>query len=593
MNGSFSASRLPDIFPIIRWIRSYNLEFFVRDIIATAIVFALMVPQALAYAMSAGLPPETGLYACMLPAFIYAMLGSSMMLSVGPTALIALMTSTAAHHVAIPGSPEYLGVAIVLALLTGIFLFIMGVLRLGFLTNFLSRPVISGFMTGCALLIAAKQVKHLLGIAGDGETMPEIISKLAPHFSEINPATTALTVGILAATILFDLYFKKFFLLLGVKEKPASLLARTAPMFVVAGSILAVYAFDLNVHSVKLVGALPPGLPAFTMPELNLTLWSQVAGSAFLIALLGFVESVSIAQAYAARRKERVNPNQELVALGLTSIASSFSGGCPVTGSFSRSAVNFHAGAATPLVGPYKAIGIAIVVCFFTPILSLLPMAVLAVIIIRAVIPLIDFKALGRAWIYSKREFFAILVTVSVTLIFGVEPGLLTGVAFSLLSQLYLTSKPDFAVVGLVPGTQHFREETVSGVVTSKSVIFLRIDEGLYFANAGFLEDLIYSLVSEKPDVKHFVLMCSAVNQIDMSALDSLETINQRLNAIGITLHLSEVKEPIMRRLKRTAFLQTLSGRVFETQYAALKHLDPQTIERAEGLRGGTGPSFF
>jgi SulP family sulfate permease len=584
---------LARFFPILGWIRHYNSKAFVNDIIATAIVFVMLVPQALAYAMAAGLPPVTGLYACLLPAFIYAALGSSMMLSVGPTALIALITSSAASHVAQPGSPEYLAAAIILAFLTGIFLMIMGALRLGFLTNLLSRSVVSGFMTGCALLIASKQIKYLIGVPGGGDSWPDIAASLAKNFGHFNPYTAALSVGIFLFVLFLHFYLRGFLLSLRLREQWANLLARMAPMIVILASAFAVAVFGLGKQGVELVGNIPQGLPNLTLPAFDLKLWLSLSGSAFLIALLGFVESISIAQAYAAKRKESVDPNQELLALGASSLASSLTGGCPVTGSFSRSAVNFHAGAETPLVGPYKAIGIAIVTCFFTPLLSQLPMAVLAIIIIMAVVPLTDFKAIRRAWVYSKREFTALMATIAATLILGVEPGLTVGVVLSILIHLHATSRPYFAVVGLVPGTQYFRDAKQADVVTGKDVVSVRVDESLYFANARFLEDMVYTLIAEHPQAKHLVLMCASVNHIDISALESLSTINQRLKDIGVSLHLSEVKEPIMDRLKRTRFLDNLTGQVFDSQYAALKHLDYATVKHAEGLAQGLGPAFF
>lgn len=585
----FQMSLLP------QWLSGYSKATFTNDLLATLIVMVLLIPQSLGYAMVAGLPPQAGLYASIVPPLIYAFLGTSRTLAIGPAAILALMTGAAAGTTAMPGTPEYLTVALILSLISGCVLIVLGLLRLGFVTNFLSHSVISGFMTSSALIIAASQVKHLLGIKADGFNLPEIMLGLFKHISETNIPSVIMGAGCLAALYVARRYLKPFLLACKITPRNADLMARAAPVLVVilATSITAL--FQLENTGIRVVGAIPKGLPALTLPSLDIGLWSKVLGAGFLIALVSYVESISIAQTFAARRRLRINPDQELIALGGANLAAGLSGGFPVTGSFSRSVINFDAGAETQVAGILSALGIVLVVLFFSPLLYHLPQATLAATIIVAVLPLADFKILKRAWRYARRDFVAILSTIIVTLGYGVEGGLMTGVLVSILLHLYFTSRPHFAVVGLVPGTHHFRNVERHKVLASERVVSLRIDESLYFADARFLEDTVYQLLLDRPQTEHIILMCMAVNLIDLSALESLEAINARLRDAGVKLHLSHVKGPVMDRLKRTHFLEELSGHIFLSHYEAIEALDPAVIaqsvavgldRQAQGLAG-------
>jgi SulP family sulfate permease len=325
---------------------------------------------------------------------------------------------------------------------------------------------------------------------------------------------------------------------------------------------------------VKIVGDVPRGLPPLTLPVFSGEVWSQLFGAAVLISIIGFVESVSVAQTLAAKRRQRIVPDQELIGLGASNIAAAISGGYPVTGGFARSVVNFDAGAETPAAGAFTAIGIAFAALFLTPLLYFLPIATLAATIIVAVLSLVDFSILRGTWAYSKADFTAVLATIMLTLGFGVETGVSAGVILSIGLHLYKTSRPHIAEVGLVPGTEHFRNIKRHEVLTSPHVVTIRVDESLYFANARFLEDYIYDRVADCDEIKHIILMCPAVNEIDHSALESLEAINLRLKDVGISLHLSEVKGPVMDRLQKSHFLQALTGQVFLSQFAAIKALE-------------------
>ncbi|WBQ11761.1 sulfate permease [Hyphomonadaceae bacterium BL14] len=573
--------RLSRYLPILDWGRRYKGETLASDLTAAVIVTIMLIPQSLAYALLAGLPPEAGLYASIAPLIAYAIFGTSRALAVGPVAVVSLMTAAAVGQIADTGTIGYATAAVTLAFLSGVILLLMGVFRLGFLANFLSHPVISGFITASGVIIAASQLRHILGVPGGGHTLVEIVSSLTGSVMQTNPYTLAVGTAALGFLLFVRSGLKPLLMAMRVPEKAAGIVTKIGPVIAVAASIGAVLVFDLGARGVAVVGEVPQGLPPFTLPSFELELVQLLLASAMLISVIGFVESVSVAQTLAAKKRERIDPDQELVALGASNVSASLSGGFPVTGGFARSVVNFDAGAATPAAGAFTAAGILLAAAFLTPLIFHLPIAVLAATIIVAVLSLVDFGALGRAFRYSKADFAAMAATIAVTLVMGVEAGVSVGVILSLVLFLYRTSRPHAAVVGQVPGGEHFRNIERHAVITSPLVVTLRVDESLYFANARYLEDRVYQLVAENPDARHIILMCPAVNFIDMSALESLEAINTRLASTDIKLHLSEVKGPVMDRLKRSHFLEALSGQVFLSQYEAFAALDPETAKRA------------
>jgi SulP family sulfate permease len=580
-----SKAKLRGYLPILEWGKTYSRETLISDGMAALIVTIMLIPQSLAYALLAGLPPEMGLYASILPLVFYAIFGTSRALAVGPVAVVSLMTAAALGDMGLSSAAEYAVAAGTLAFVSGVVLLAMGVFRLGFLANFLSHPVIAGFITASGVLIAASQLKHILGISASGSTLPELILSLFEHLGEINFPT--LLIGISATGFLFWVRkgLKPLLISAGLKPRMAELLAKAGPVAAVAVTAFLAWALGLDKAGVKIVGAVPMGLPPLTAPSLSPALWEQLIGPAILISIIGFVESVSVAQTLAAKRRQRIQPDQELIGLGASNIASAMSGGYPVTGGFARSVVNFDAGAQTPAAGAYTAIGIALAAAFLTPALFFLPKATLAATIIVAVLSLVDFSILKRTWDYNRADFAAVTATILLTLWFGVEMGVSAGVGLSIVLHLYKTSRPHVAEVGLVPGTEHFRNIHRHKVQTLPHVVVIRVDESLYFANARFLEDYIYDRIARDSEVRDVVLMCPAVNEIDTSALESLEAINARLKDLGIRLHLSEVKGPVMDRLERTHFLQELGGQVFLSQYEATQTLgmaDPTPVEAVE-----------
>ncbi len=559
--------------PILEWGRSYNAATFTSDLNAAVIVTIMLIPQSLAYAMLAGLPPEIGLYASILPLVAYALFGTSRTLAVGPVAVVSLMTLTAAGRVAEPGTQAFIEAAIALATLSGGILLLMGLLRLGFIANLLSHPVISGFITASGLLIAIGQLKSILGVSASGETLLLLALSLVQHLPDVHLPTLA--VGLPALAFLFWVRkgLKPLLMQLGLPNRPAELIARAGPIMAVAASTAAVVAFDLDAAGVRVVGAVPQSLPPLGLPGFDAEQWQSLLIPALLISTIGFVESVSVAQTLAAKRRQRIQPDQELIGLGAANLASAASGAYPVTGGFARSVVNFDAGAETPAAGAFTAVGISLAALFLTPFLARLPVATLAATIIVAVLTLVDLKTPVRVWRYSRADFSAMAATILLTLTVSVEAGVTAGVVLSLALFLWRASRPHVAVVGQVPGTEHFRNILRHQVITYPNILTLRIDDSLTYLNMRWVEEFLIEELAEHPELEHVVLMCSAVNAIDASALESLEAINQRLVDGGIQLHLSEVKGPVMDRLQDTHFLQALSGRVFLSQHQAVEAL--------------------
>jgi SulP family sulfate permease len=566
--------------PILDWGAAYSRRTLGNDLVAALIVTIMLIPQSLAYALLAGLPAEFGLYASIAPLVLYGIFGTSRALAVGPVAVVSLMTAAAAGEVAAQGTPEYAGAALALAALSGLMLTAMGLLRLGFIANFLSHPVISGFITASGILIATSQLRHLLGVNAGGHTLPEMLSGLVGAIDATNFVTLA--IGLAATGFLFWARkgLKPFLLARGAGARLADILTRAGPVAAVAVTTLAVWGLGLGEAGVRTVGTVPPGLPPLVLPAFDSALWAGLALPALLISVVGFVESVSVAQTLAAKRRQRIEPDQELIGLGAANLGAAVTGGFPVTGGFARSVVNFDAGAETPAAGLFTAAGITLATLLLTPLLYHLPVATLAATIIVAVLSLVDLGSLRRTWRYSRADFAAQAATIVLTLVVGVEAGIVAGVGLSVLLWFWRASRPHSAIVGQVPGTEHFRNVERHEVVTAPEVAMLRIDESLTFANARFLEDRVLGLASGDRRVRHVILMCPAVNFIDISALEALEALNHRLGDMGVKLHLSEVKGPVMDRLGRAHFLEALTGRVHLTQYDAFHTLAPVLAER-------------
>jgi SulP family sulfate permease len=566
--------------PILTWLPGYSRNDLTNDAIAAAVVTIMLIPQGMAYAMLAGLPPQAGLYGAILPLLIYAVFGTSRPLAVGPVAVVALMTAASAGAVATAGSAEFHYAALWLALISGALMLVMGLFRLGFIANFLSHPVISGFITAAGILIAASQLRHILGAPIRGKTLPDVIPSIFANLGSINPVTVVLSAALLAFLFWSRKGVAPLLQRYGIKPDLAKLLAKTALLVAVVVSTLLTWVLGLDGWGgVAILGEIPRGLPEFGLPPVDTGLIQLLLVPAVMIAIVGYVESISIAQTLAAKKRQSISPDNELIALGLANLGAGISNAMPVTGGLSRTIVNYDAGVSTPAAGAMTAISIGAAIMVLTPLMYYLPSATLAAIIIVAVLSLLDFRALPRTWAYSRADGAAMAATMLVTLTMGVELGLMAGVGLSLGLFLFRTSRPHMAVVGQVAGTEHFRNVERHKVVTDPAVFAIRVDESLYFPNARALEDRIVQALSDQPNLRHVVLQCTAVNYIDASALESLEAINTRLKDGGVTFHLSEVKGPVMDQLSRGHFLTDLTGEVFLTQFDAMAKLSPELTQ--------------
>src|SRR5512139_331840 len=547
--------------PILTWGAEYSPRTLASDLVAAAIVSIMLIPQSLAYALLVGLPPQVGLYASMAPLALYASFGTSRALAVGPVAVASLMTGAAAAQVAAQGTSEHLGAAIAIATVAGAMLIAMGVLRLGFLANFLSHPVISGFITAAAVQISAGQVGPLLGIRSKGENLLDILQSMVPGLSQIHPHTAAIGLASLVFLLWARRGLKALLLRFGLGERLADILAKVGPAMTLVATTAAVWGLGLDARGVGILGVVPKGLPSLALPPFEAGLWTKLVVPALLICIVGYVESISVALTLAAKRRQRVDPDQELIALGFSDVG---------------------AAAQTPAAGAFTALGVALATLFFTPLLFFLPKAVLGAIIIAAVLSLVDLGALQRTWAYSRADFAAMAATILLTWVEGVEAGLVLGVGLSIFLHLYATSRPHVAIVGQIPWTAHFRNVARHAVVTDPEILSLRVDESLYFPNARFIEELVNDAVAANPAIRHVILECPAVNTIDVSALESLEAINHRLKDGGITFHLSEVKGPVMDRLKRSHFPEELTGKIHLTHYDAVFSINPELARRTK-----------
>ena len=552
------------------WALAYRRNWLAGDLTAGLIVTVMLIPQSLAYALLAGLPAQVGLYASILPLIAYALLGSSMTLSVGPVAVASLMTVSALQPLAIAGSPEYLGLAIALALISGLMLMALGLLRMGFLAHLLSHPVISGFISGSAVLIALGQFKHVFGLSFQGSDLTDILIGLFSNLPDLNPATTTIGVSVLALLWAARRLLPAWLVRLGLSNGSADLAAKLFPMLAVIASTALVGLTDLaSTAGVKVVGFVPQGLPAVSLPSGIPAGIGQLWLPALLISLVGFVESVSVGQTLAQKRRQRIDPNRELLGLGAANLASGLSGGYPVTGGFARSVVNFSAGANTPLAGVVAACLMALVIAAMTGLFYHLPLAVLSATIIVAVSGLIDLQSFKRVWSYDRGDALCLMATFAGVLLAGVEQGILLGISFSLAVLVWRHSHPHIAVIGRVGTTEHFRNVERHTVQTRAGLIGLRVDESLFFANVSGIERVIEREIARQPELSRFLLIMSAVNRIDSTALDMLTDLDRSLAERGVVLMLAEVKGPVMDRLRGTEFGERIRDRVFMSTHDA------------------------
>lgn len=532
------------IFPILNWINPYNRGNFKGDLTAGLTVGVMLIPQGMAYAMIAGLPPIYGLYASLAPLIIYAVFGTSRQLAVGPVAMVSLLIATGVSQLAEIGSAEYIGLTILLALMVGLIQFLLGVFRLGFIVNFLSHPVISGFTSAAALIIGFSQLKHLLGI--DIPRSNYIHQILIDAFKGIQDlAVPTFLIGLGAIALIIGL--RKI-----NKSIPGALIA-------VAAGILIVYLGGLNDIGVGIVGEIPEGLPSVVIPSMDFGAGSQLFGIALTIALVGFMESIAVAKAIQAKHKDyQLSSNQELIGLGLANIGGAFLQAFPTTGGFSRTAVNDQAGAKTGLAAIISAFVIALTLLFLTPLFFYLPNAILAAVIMVAVFGLVDFKEAIHLWKSDKRDFSMLFATFLGTLALGIEEGIILGVVLSLAMVIYRSAYPHMARLGKVPHTnKYLNVERFKELEVRDDVLVIRLDAQLYFANASAFREKISDLIAtEGKKAKVVIISAAAINGIDTSAIHMLEDLITDLKTADVELFFAAVKGPVRDSLHKTGFTQ-------------------------------------
>ena len=554
------------IFPALKWLKTYHPTHFKADVVAALIVLAMLVPQGMAYAMLAGLPPVMGIYASILPMIIYAFTGSSTTLSIGPVAIISMMVFSALQPLFAVGSTAYIEAACLLAIMVGIISLILGLFRFGFLIQLISHPVIKSFIIASALLIALGQFKFLLDIPLQTNNIPEFIGSLVNNFHHISFPSVALGLAAIAILVFLPKWVRSDFL------------NKTIPLLLVLSSIIVVYAFSLDQHGLKTVGIIPTGLPSFHFPTWNFDLVQKLLPSAFIIAMISFVESLAIAQATALQKRDDLNSNQELIALGLANIAAGINMGFAVSGSLSRTVVNSDAGAKTPMSGVMSSLLMIAVSLYFTSFFQNLPLTILAATIFVSIWKLVSFLPFFETWKYSKADGLAMWATFLGVTCIDISTGLVIGIILTFILLLWRISRPHIAVIGLVEGTQHFRNVSRYDVLTTETIASFRIDENLNFLNAHVLKGYIITELSHNPQIQHVVINCSSISNIDLSAVEMLEDLNRELLQLGIQLHLSEVKSPVMDRLNSSRLINMLSGKIFLSHYQAIQTLSPEIL---------------
>jgi len=525
--------RTKKFLPFLTWVPGYERANLRGDLVAGLTTAVLLIPQGMAYAMLAGLPPIHGLYASIIPLALYALLGTSRQLAVGPVAMVSLLVATGVGALAESGTELFIAYAVLLALMVGVMQLAMGIAKLGFLVNFLSHPVISGFTSAAALIIGFSQLKHLMGVdLAGGKYVHTILFEAVSRIGEVQPIT--LTIGLVSIAVL--LVFKKY--------RPTF----PSALAVVAVGTFAVFIGGLDVAGVSIVGQVPAGFPSPSIPTLDPDAMKALFPIALTIALVGFMESVSVAKAFANRNKYEIDANQELVGLGVANIGGAFFQAYPVTGGFSRTAVNASAGAKTGLASLVTAGVVAFALIFLTPLFYYLPKAALAGIIMVAVFGLVDVREVKHLWRVKRSDLALLIVTFFATLGLGIEEGILVGVGASILWFVVRTTRPHFAVLGRIPGTQAYRNvKNHPDADTLPNVLMVRMDAQFYFGNINFLKERLGELeAGVEGGMKALIIDASSMNQLDSSAVHALSELAEAYRARGVALLMANVKQPVL-----------------------------------------------
>jgi SulP family sulfate permease len=546
---------LQKIIPALEWLRNYRREDLKGDLTAGLIVAIMLVPQGMAYAMLAGLPPVVGLYASTLPLIVYVLFGSSRQLAVGPVAMMSLLVFAGVSPLAPPGSEKYVSLVLLLSLMVGVIQFCLGLFRAGFIVNFLSHAVISGFTSAAAILILLSQLHHLFGIpSSGGHSAMTVLKGVIQGMGGSHPATLGIGLASIVILVIFKRKMPNF----------------PAPIVVVAASTLVVYLFGLDQSGVKIVGHVPRGLPSFSVPEWSVESLEVLFPAALTILFIGFMESISIAGWVAAREKYKIDSNRELVGLGLANVTASFFSAYPVTGGFSRTAVNYQAGAKTGLASLITAAIILLTLLFFTSFFYHLPHAVLAAIVAVAVAGLIDVKGARHLLDLRKMDGWTVILTFVATLVLGSEKGIMMGVAFSLFVFIWRSSHPHTAELGYLEGEDVFRNvRRFPEAKLYPEALILRVDASLYFANMAFLEDFLRRRIVEKPNVKWILMELSGVNDIDAVAVDRMSDIMDNYREQGIQFIFAGMKGPVRDLVSKAGWREKYGKKC---EYLSLQH---------------------
>jgi len=565
-------SLLASFLPIIGWLKTYHRKDFNDDLFAGLITAILLVPQGIAYALLAGLPPQLGLYGSILPPVIYALLGTSCTLSVGPVSIAAIMVASALTTPEISALGSTVQSALIISAESGLIMLVMAVLRMGGLVNFISHPVLAGFTSGAALLIIGSQLPQVLGVKILACALD--LDCYAQTMQNFSAATLIISASALILLVFFGSPLTSLLKKVHVNLSVVTAVSKCGPLLAVLFTTIAVTHFHLTENGVAVVGAIPSGFPLPKIDFIYLEKWRLLLPYSGFIALIAYVESVAIAKVTANLRGEKIVPNQELIALGSANLVSAVFGGMPVAGGFSRTMVNFSAGARTQMAMIIAALVLALAVIFLSTWFENIPKAVLAAIILVAIFRLVRIKHIYHTWQYDRGDGMAELATLLGVLILGIEQGITLGIVLTIASHLRKTSQPHIAVVGRVPDTEHFRNIKRHSVETWHHLLLVRMDESITYANISYFEDYLAEELRRQPNTKHVVLILNSVNDIDATALESLEIFNQTLKASGRTLNLSETKGPVSDKLLKTDFIEQIKpGKVFFRTEDAVREL--------------------
>jgi len=559
---------LKQFLPPLQWLPAYRREDLSGDLTAGLTVGVMLIPQGMAYALIAGLQPIYGLYAALVPLVVYALFGTSRQLAVGPVAMVSLLVAAGVGALAPQDSSQYVALALLLALMVGLIQFVLGIARFGFLTNFLSHPVLSGFTSAAALIIGLNQLKHLLGVnLARSNYVHEILWSAVQKIGEVHLPTAL--IGLVSIALLVGLKrWKKAF--------PGALV-------VVVVSILAVWGLGLYNAGVKIVGEVPGGLPGFTVPDVSIDNLRALLPTALAIALVGFMESIVVAKALASKNRYEVDANQELIGLGLANIFGALFQSYPTTGGFSRTAVNDQAGARTTLASLFSAGVIALTLLFLTPLFTYMPNAVLAAIVMVAVVGLIDIKEIRFLWRVKRQDFFLLVLTFFATLGLGIEEGILVGVVVSLVLVIHASSRPFTVVMGRLPGTKVYRNvDHYPEAGMCNGVVVLRVDAALYFANVAYVKDKLQEVETRYAPLRAIVVDAYPINRMDSSAAHALKEVVENLHARGIAFYFAGVKGPVMDVLKKSGLTDLVgSDHFFMEVHEAVRMAEGAEVEAA------------